>query len=301
MNQQTIMPYRAHGVLMLLPVLIFVLLAGCGSDPTLFAAPGAGIATLPPRSAPLPTPTLISVALVLSPTVTSVVTSVATNVATSVAMPGMDMPTIITVAPTTQTTLSTSVAATPAVTTSAVTTPAVTSTEFVIDWVLFGTPTSTPFRADIPAASLQSTDSAVVTASIPTVTMPTVAPASPTAVIAVTALATTSANSSASTTSTGTGDAKRGQALFTGAATCSACHDVASGTTLVGPSLKGIASRAGSRKPGMSASDYIHESIMTPNAFIVPGFSPGIMPQTFAQTLSAPQINDLIAYLLTLK
>ena len=82
---------------------------------------------------------------------------------------------------------------------------------------------------------------------------------------------------------------------------CTACHDVANGIVIVGPSLKGVGSRAGSRKPGMAAPDYLRESILKPNAFVVPGFQPGIMLQNFGQILSPQQLNDLIAYLMTLK
>jgi hypothetical protein len=65
--------------------------------------------------------------------------------------------------------------------------------------------------------------------------------------------------------------------------------------------LKGVASRAGSREPGKSADYYLHESLMAPNAFVVPNFPANVMPQNFAQTLSAQQIDDLVAYLKTLK
>lgn len=80
-----------------------------------------------------------------------------------------------------------------------------------------------------------------------------------------------------------------------------ACHDTTSGATIVGPSLKGIAERAGSREPGKSADYYLHESIMAPNAYVVSGFPANTMPQNFAQTLSSQQIDDLVAYLKSLK
>ena len=71
--------------------------------------------------------------------------------------------------------------------------------------------------------------------------------------------------------------------------------------TIVGPTLKGIASRAGSRIAGKSAAQYLHDHILNPNDFIPPGFQPNVMPPTFGQTLTAQQIDDLVAYLLTLK
>jgi mono/diheme cytochrome c family protein len=63
---------------------------------------------------------------------------------------------------------------------------------------------------------------------------------------------------------------------------CAACHTIQSlpfarGT--VGPNLSNLGNEAPTMKPGMSAKDYIRESILQPNAFIVPGFpSPSPMP-----------------------
>jgi hypothetical protein len=37
---------------------------------------------------------------------------------------------------------------------------------------------------------------------------------------------------------------------------------------------------------------------LTPNAFIVPGYEPNIMPQNFAQKLSPQAIEDLVAFLM---
>jgi len=95
--------------------------------------------------------------------------------------------------------------------------------------------------------------------------------------------------------------AARGEALFKGMGACNTCHDVTDGTVIVGPSLRGIASRAAQREPGVSAQAYIEESIVAPNKFIVPGFQAGLMPQTYAERLTKDQIVDLVAYLMTLK
>lgn len=51
----------------------------------------------------------------------------------------------------------------------------------------------------------------------------------------------------------------------------------------------------------MPAETYLREAILQPNKFVVPGFASGIMPQAFATTLNPQQINDVVAYLLTLK
>ncbi len=57
------------------------------------------------------------------------------------------------------------------------------------------------------------------------------------------------------------------------------------------------------RKPGMSAEDYITESIRNPNAFIVPGFPgpPSPMPAFGPQQISDDDLRQLIAYLMSLK
>jgi cytochrome c oxidase subunit 2 len=91
---------------------------------------------------------------------------------------------------------------------------------------------------------------------------------------------------------------ERGKQLFISAG-CSGCHSTTP-DNIVGPGLGGVDARAGTRKPGMSSDDYIRESIVNPTAYVVEGFAP-VMPANFAQTLSADDINALIAYLKTLK
>lgn len=155
---------------------------------------------------------------------------------------------------------------------------------FVVAWLLYGTPTpgGVPY---LPADA--GVEIGVVVEPTPTpepVGVPVVTPT----------LASVAASGSG-------GDPQRGMQVFTGVGTCSACHDVKSGTTLVGPSLKGIASRAASRVPNLSAEAYIRESIVAPNKFVVSGFTAGLMPAQFESTLTKRQIDDVIAYLLTLQ
>jgi cytochrome c551/c552 len=94
------------------------------------------------------------------------------------------------------------------------------------------------------------------------------------------------------------GDAASGQMVFA-AVGCVACHSLQPGVKIVGPSLAGVATRAPGRRPGYSADLYLYESITRPNAYIVDGFSPNIMPQNFRQILRPQQIADLIAFLMT--
>jgi nitric oxide reductase subunit C len=105
-----------------------------------------------------------------------------------------------------------------------------------------------------------------------------------------------------------------GQTLFhTAPPGCFACHSVSAGVNLVGPSLADIAATATRRIADPSyhgaakdADGYIRESIMNPNAFVVEGptFSSGghsLMPTGFDVALTPRQIDDLVAYLMTLK
>jgi cytochrome c551/c552 len=103
------------------------------------------------------------------------------------------------------------------------------------------------------------------------------------------------------------GDAANGETLYNqvtiGSASapgCVTCHSMEPDVVLVGPSHAGLANRAGSYKEGMDAEAYLRESIVDPDAHIVEGFTPGVMYQTFADELRANEINDLVAYMLTL-
>ena len=80
-----------------------------------------------------------------------------------------------------------------------------------------------------------------------------------------------------------------------------ACHSLEPGVRIVGPSQAGLATRAGTRRPGYSAELYIYESITRPNAYIVDTFQPDLMPKTFKETLKPQDLANLIAFLLTLK
>ena len=82
---------------------------------------------------------------------------------------------------------------------------------------------------------------------------------------------------------------------------CAACHAVEGDRVVVGPSLDGLATRAESRVEDLDAEAYIYQSIITPNAYIVEGFSSSAMPQNFAVDLTSEEVNQLVSYLLTLK
>ena len=65
-----------------------------------------------------------------------------------------------------------------------------------------------------------------------------------------------------------------------------------------------IGTDAAARKPGLSAAEYIDESIRTPEVFIAEGVEralPGLMTTAITAGLSDDDIANLIAYLLEQK
>jgi len=100
------------------------------------------------------------------------------------------------------------------------------------------------------------------------------------------------------------GSVDAGKALFAqttigGNPGCATCHSL-DGATLVGPSMKGIAGRAGKEVQGQSADQYLRASIVEPNSHAPAGYTVGVMP-AYKDALSDTQLNDLVTYLLTLK
>ena len=108
--------------------------------------------------------------------------------------------------------------------------------------------------------------------------------------------------------SAGTGSGQNtlsGQALFERHG-CIACHTIepeqASG---VGPSLIGVANRsakiiASATYTGNAETveDYLHESILEPDIYLVEGYAP-LMPKTYAIAINQQELEDLVNYLVT--
>ena len=94
---------------------------------------------------------------------------------------------------------------------------------------------------------------------------------------------------------------KIGREIMEGKGLCFTCHTIGKTGALRFPDLANVDVRAKTRKPGYSDVDYFAESMYEPNAFIVPGFNPG-MP-TINQPpvgLTDQEILCVIAYLQTL-
>ena len=91
----------------------------------------------------------------------------------------------------------------------------------------------------------------------------------------------------------GGGGEADGKAIFTSAqpTACSTCHRLADAqsTSTAGPNLDEVL-------PDLS-EDEIRESIADPNATIAEGYSPGIMPVGYEDSLSDEQLDALVEYL----
>jgi mono/diheme cytochrome c family protein len=81
---------------------------------------------------------------------------------------------------------------------------------------------------------------------------------------------------------------------------CASCHTGPGSTARVdvAPGVADVGEWAGDRKPGLSAAEYVRESIVDPQAFISPEFThtgPVAMPSL---NLTDAEIDALVAYLL---
>ena len=88
---------------------------------------------------------------------------------------------------------------------------------------------------------------------------------------------------------------------------CYQCHfieGIPEANALIGPEHTRIGSDAANRVPGMSAEDYLKESIVDPELRIADGVeraTPGLMTKAIVEKLTDEQIDALVAFMLTLK
>ena len=80
---------------------------------------------------------------------------------------------------------------------------------------------------------------------------------------------------------------------------CGACHTLtaAGATGKVGPDLDKLPAYASQAKQPLDS--FVRESIVSPNAYIQPGYPKNVMPQTFGTSLSKPQLDALVQYLVS--
>lgn len=92
-----------------------------------------------------------------------------------------------------------------------------------------------------------------------------------------------------------------GASLFV-AKGCATCHDGPDSQSFMDgfPNLSDVASFASTREPGVSAEEYVAESIEDPGAFISPAFHGGVGPTTSMPGLDVTpaEVDALVAYLL---
>jgi len=95
-----------------------------------------------------------------------------------------------------------------------------------------------------------------------------------------------------------------GKIVFTTVGGCGSCHTLAAaGTTgTAGPNLSlrlasDCANPASQKIRGSSLKQCIYTAITNPYAYIPSGYTAGVMPNTFKQTLSKTQIAALVAFL----
>ena len=85
---------------------------------------------------------------------------------------------------------------------------------------------------------------------------------------------------------------------------CAACHRGPDSTAAYGSGFPGLieaSSWADDRRPGLTAAEYLSESIREPWAFARPGFSPGSGGSTRAMPaleLSEAEVDAVVDYLL---
>jgi cytochrome c2 len=118
---------------------------------------------------------------------------------------------------------------------------------------------------------------------------------------ATTAAASTAAATTTAATTTSaakpSGDAAAGKTVFASNG-CASCHTFkpAGATGTVGPDLD-TAPAQDAQKAKMPLAAFLHESIVSPDAYVPSGYSKGIMPGTFGSSLSKSQLADLVAFL----
>ncbi len=106
-------------------------------------------------------------------------------------------------------------------------------------------------------------------------------------------------------------DPANGQVIFntphdtaSGTWMCAQCHSVTpDDARIIGPGLWNVSTRSQTYDLNETPIEYIHNSIVDPSAFLAPGdpaFPDNLMPHDFLDVLGESQIDDLIAYLMTL-
>lgn len=89
------------------------------------------------------------------------------------------------------------------------------------------------------------------------------------------------------------GHPQLGAELFFNQMKCVACHKVNGSGGVLGPDLTAIGA--------INTVDYLKDSILDPNKVVVKGYKPNVMPRFFKNHLSDADLDNLVAFLMTLK
>lgn len=81
---------------------------------------------------------------------------------------------------------------------------------------------------------------------------------------------------------------------------CASCHEPNFLGQRLGPPLDHVGTVAETRRPGLSAADYLREAILDPGAHLVPEYQDS-MPRDLGRDLSPTDLEALVTYLLSLK
>lgn len=112
---------------------------------------------------------------------------------------------------------------------------------------------------------------------------------------------TTTTSAATTTSSSSGGNVAAGKSLFASSG-CSSCHTftAAGSNGTIGPNLDKAPATDAAADGNMALAAFIKESIVNPNAYIAKGFTkPSGMPGNFGTSLTATQIDDLVAFVLS--
>ena len=102
------------------------------------------------------------------------------------------------------------------------------------------------------------------------------------------------------------GDAAHGEILYEGASSpylaCIECHEYPD----IAPAIRGLPERVRAERLAATANadqtveEYLAVSILDPDRYVVPNYRAGVMPPDYARRMTAQDLQDLVAYLMTL-
>ncbi|HSX22594.1 MAG TPA: cytochrome c [Gaiellaceae bacterium] len=117
--------------------------------------------------------------------------------------------------------------------------------------------------------------------------------------VTVTVAGSSTTTAAAPTTTAAASPSAEGKTVFA-ANGCNSCHTFkpAGSTGAIGPDLD-TKPAVDATKANMSLADFVRASIVTPDAYISPGYQKGLMPTNFGTSLTKAQLDALVAFITT--